>query len=408
MHATTLGQLSQVLGGYVAPGQSFAPSLNQALEAIYGFGVWRDLTVEGSFDCSAGYFTLPPEGDTVLYAVVDNEPATVRALWHDYRATGFDTDALLRYGLVDDGYRPTMRDIAEDTRLLHVVPAATYANGTAFSEANGGLIELTARGDTAVYAATAAAAGPPVIWVTGTLTSGGTTAVEFPALEYNGLVNTKRSYRSAASAGTTVYWDSVNSRWVLTHVDGGEWRSNSAVATPDLATGWTAVSPATGTPIVAAYPAIVFNSVATGTVSVDLVESIRFEQLEGVYDLRTDPLDPTTTVATMGPGNGVARYRRYRVPKAQTGTYAHILCKRRFMPVADDNDLVYISHTGALKHALLAVLAEDNADLERAEIHWGKCRQLLDEQLDQYRGPARPALDLQLYGDSVRPMRGHY
>lgn len=311
MHATTLGQLSQVLGQYTAPGQSFAPALNQALEAIYGMGVWRDLTVEGTFDCADGYFTLPPEGDTVLYAVVDTTPATVRSLWHDYRATGFDTDALLQYGLIDDGYRPVLRDIPENTTTLHVVAAANYPTGATFDPNNGALIEVLTNDGSQVYSDLAVSTGP------------GTAEVQF--------------------------------------------------------------SPAA-----------------------DAVDAIRFEQLLGVYDLRTTAADPETIVATVGPGNGVARFRRYRVPKAQTGTYAHVLCKRRFLPVADDNDLVYISHTGALKHALLAVLAEDNADLERAQIHWDKCRLLLDENLDQYRGPARPSLDLQLYGDSVRPVRNHY
>jgi hypothetical protein len=53
-------------------------------------------------------------------------------------------------------------------------------------------------------------------------------------------------------------------------------------------------------------------------------------------------------------------------------------------------------------------LAEDNADLERSEIHWGKCRQILDEQLDQYRGPARPSLDLQLAGDGIIGVRNFF
>jgi hypothetical protein len=86
----------------------------------------------------------------------------------------------------------------------------------------------------------------------------------------------------------------------------------------------------------------------------------------------------------------------------------HVLCKRRFIPVEDDDDIVYISQISILKHAMLAILAEDNADLERSEIHWGKCRQYLDEQLDQYRGPARPSLDLQLYGEGIYATRNQY
>lgn len=306
MHATTLGQLSQTLGSYIAPGQSFAPVLNQALEVVYNMGVWRDLTIEGSFDCSTGYFSLPDQADTVLFAVIDGQPRRVRSLWHDYNVLGTIDDQLVHLGLIDDGYRPTLVDIAADTAALYVDPASDAPGSAAYTPANGELITVRSNDGTKAY-------------------------------------------------------------------------SN------DFTSGSLSFAPA-----------------------IDYVNEIRYESLQNRYDIRTTDNDPTTTIATVGPGTGIARFRRYRVPNAQAGSFAHILCKRRFVPLINDSDPVYISNINALKHALLAVLAEDNADLERAEVHWGKCKAMLDDQLDQYRGPARPALDLQFFGDSVKGIVSHY
>ena len=88
--------------------------------------------------------------------------------------------------------------------------------------------------------------------VTGTRTSNGTTPAVPGTLAYLGLLNGKVAYETG--------------NWILEWVDdfptsgtdswrlkdeggtGAEWYSSSAVATPDAATSWTAVSPATGTP----------------------------------------------------------------------------------------------------------------------------------------------------------------
>jgi len=310
MHATTLGQLSQTLSTYTGPGQSFAPVLNQALEVIYGMGIWRDLTIEGTFDCGDGYFTLPDQADSVLFAAVDNQPIRVHSLWHDYRAVGTNYDSTLNFGLVDDGYRPLLADIGDDTNDgdFSIMPALDSSDNVTFDPANGESVIIKA-------------------------------------------------------------YDSSD---------------NSIIA------GQTTED----------------NHIAFGT-SVSGIESIQFSGLLHRYDLRLST-DNGTVISTFGPGDGVARFRRYRVPQAKSGSFVHVLCKRRFVPVQNDNDIIYISQISILKHAMLAILAEDNADLERSEIHWGKCRQYLDEQLDQYRGPARPSLDLQLYGEGIYATRNQY
>lgn len=317
MHATTLGQLNSQLKSYTQPGTSFARYLNQALEVIYGMGIWRDLTIEGTFDCSAGYVTLPEEADSVLYATFNNQPARVHSLWHDYRAVGDRYDSTLSFGLVDDGFKPLLVEIPEGATMnFYLSPAdSSLDKTTVFNDATNG------------------------------------EEIQFVAYDADGK-------KFLLKRDSENYYYSEN-------------------------------------------PALI----PVG------FESISYSGLLNKYDVTTliAGSSPTTVgLTTVGPGNGVCRFRRYRVPQATADSYVHVLCKRQFLPVEKDSDIVYINNIAALKHALLAIVAEDNADLERSEIHWGKCRQILDEQLDQYRGPARPSLNLQMNGEGILATRNLY
>ena len=69
-----------------------------------------------------------------------------------------------------------------------------------------------------------------------------------------------------------------------------------------------------------------------------------------------------------------------------------LLLKRKFKQLLSSTDVVFVSSLSAIKHALLGTTAEDNADLERANYHWGVCRAILDEQLDAHRGAAKPVV----------------
>jgi hypothetical protein len=137
----------------------------------------------------------------------------------------------------------------------------------------------------------------------------------------------------------------------------------------------------------------------TFTTDISSVISIRFDALTDIYDIRTDPMDSNTTVATIGPDSGVTRYRRFRLNKSTDGlTTVHVLCKRAFQPARSDDDIVYVNNVGALKHGLLGRLMEDNADIERAEYHWAKCMQLMEEEASSSRGAALPRLNVDPYG----------
>jgi hypothetical protein len=100
-------------------------------------------------------------------------------------------------------------------------------------------------------------------------------------------------------------------------------------------------------------------------------------------------------------GDGITRYRRFRLYNAD-GTVKSVktLLKRAWQPVFNDDDVVYLGNLNAIKHGLLGMLAEDNADLQRAEYHWRVCEKLLNEEMDATRGAAKPKLRLKPDGGS--------
>ena len=89
--------------------------------------------------------------------------------------------------------------------------------------------------------------------------------------------------------------------------------------------------------------------------------------------------------------SGAGGRRRYRVSPVDSSTKATFLMKRKWVDVAIDAHLVFLPNDpSVIKHALLGKLAEDNADVQRAEYHWQTAQKLIDADLDSYRGGARP------------------
>jgi len=108
----------------------------------------------------------------------------------------------------------------------------------------------------------------------------------------------------------------------------------------------------------------------------------------------------STTLAVVK-GDGVARYRRFRFHNSDSSTKnVKLLLKRAWQPVLTQDDIMHLGNLNAIKHGLLGMLAEDNADLERAQYHWTICRQLLDEELDAARGAAKPKLTVKPAGNN--------
>jgi len=135
------------------------------------------------------------------------------------------------------------------------------------------------------------------------------------------------------------------------------------------------------------------------------VESITSSFLPQAVELRTMAGDAESNVATVLAPSDVVRYRRFRVAASRSDTFAHILAKRAWRNVTSGDDVVYLGNLAAWKHALLAKVAEDNGDFERAQYHWGQCRSALEDERDAQRGGARPVLRIDLYGGAASGLR---
>lgn len=133
------------------------------------------------------------------------------------------------------------------------------------------------------------------------------------------------------------------------------------------------------------------------------IKSISFNDVPDdveVYYVTGSP--EVSTLMAVVKGDGVARYRRFRFYNSGAETKnVKLLLKRAWQPVLTQTDIIYLGNLNAIKHGLLGMLAEDNADLERAQYHWTICRQLLDEELDAARGAAKPKPILKPVGNQI-------
>jgi len=118
---------------------------------------------------------------------------------------------------------------------------------------------------------------------------------------------------------------------------------------------------------------IIYTEVA---VSVDLIDSAF----------------PTQVIATIPPGSGVLRFRRFRTSAKASDTTIHLLVKRGSPSDLTPDTIVHLGNIGAIKHGLLGVIAEDSGDVERAGYHWGMAGKVLDQELASLFGAAKPSL----------------
>lgn len=121
------------------------------------------------------------------------------------------------------------------------------------------------------------------------------------------------------------------------------------------------------------------------------VVSIAYTDIEVPLDI-IDPDFPTKVIATIPAGSGVCRFRRFRMADKHADTRTHFLVSRAAPDSLTDSTVVHLSNLGALKRGLLAVIAEDNSDLDTAEAHWAKCEEILDKELASVMGAAKPTL----------------
>jgi hypothetical protein len=132
------------------------------------------------------------------------------------------------------------------------------------------------------------------------------------------------------------------------------------------------------------------------------VLSVSYSDLPFDIDVRVtfDNVD-YTTIASLPAGSGVTQFRRFKVTDARTDSVVTLLVKRKAPYLTSGEGIVHLGNINALKHALLGRIAEDNADVQRANYHWGVCKQMLEEELDASRGSARPMIQLSGFGEGA-------
>lgn len=143
------------------------------------------------------------------------------------------------------------------------------------------------------------------------------------------------------------------------------------------------------------------------------IESISYASLPGrVLAQAEDSSSNNITYAILLPGDNTAQFRRYQVPQvssetSQTWTLDAVV-KRAFMPVSSASDMVRLDNVEALKHGLLAVIAEDASDLARSELHWAKAEKALSNVLNQSRGGAKSYPQVNPWGNGIGAIPNRY
>lgn len=117
---------------------------------------------------------------------------------------------------------------------------------------------------------------------------------------------------------------------------------------------------------------------------------------EGVENIKAEDL----LGLSEGRGNSVSRYRRYRIPTDSNNKTQKValLLRRAFVPFVDDSDIEYLGNLAAIKHGLLATLAENNADYQRATQHWSMCEKILEDEINANRGAIKPKVKTRAVG----------
>ena len=138
------------------------------------------------------------------------------------------------------------------------------------------------------------------------------------------------------------------------------------------------------------------------------IDEIVGSDLPFQINLLLDNADFESVAAEVLRGYDVVRYRRFRVGGARDSTFVHVAVKLAWLPVSADSDVVYLGNLSAWKHALLGKMAEDNADIERANYHWLVCRQMLEDEISAARGAAIPKISIDINSNAGYPIHNLY
>jgi len=418
--------LQSVCGSPAAQGVEGAPQfrkeLNLALPRLYNMGLWRDLLFEHVVSTSDGTFTIPDHAESIVAALLDptgdsvdySYPQKIRAQFHDYNIVGRNDrdgeNTLASFGIVDDGYSSTIEEIKPISDfsyttptgyglvVLPVFPAMALPTGVSdtfievdFTVAAGSKTErFVLNGQSFLSTTDIDISSVEQVKTGGTDLGANVDVVAIPvtitpsdqAVTLNGTTIKQTIPAVGAGASTTIIVP-------LTDVSGievGDILSFNgwANAASDGGSSGAEIDPASNY-----YPV---TGIDTNKKEVYIYRSTSEYNLwtatggESIFHF------PSTKLATLREPNKVGRYRRYRVDVNNQKASLRLLLKRKFTSLLEPTDLIHISSLSAIKHAMLGNIAEENADLERANYHWSVCRGVLDEQLDAHRGAAKPAV----------------
>lgn len=405
--------LQSVCGSPAAQGVEGAPQfrkeLNLALPRLYNMGLWRDLLFEHVVSTSDGTFTIPDHAESIVAALLDptgdsvdySYPQKIRSQFHDYNIVGRNDrdgeNTLASFGIVDDGYSPTIEEVT--------APSGFTGYQIAVHPIFPNVAVPTVAGTENLIINYSVLAGAK----TATLSLGGESVVNVGDYDVQNVSQIKVGGVSLGEDVDVVavprgYGGSVGSAVNDSHpsltLSGTTFTQSANVITV----------PVTDASEVAVGDIININGFPNSTGGVNANTEYRVTGVDKtnnkVFLYRsvsaTDTWTansgskvfhyPVTKLAVVNAAGTVSRFRRYRVDVNNQKASLRLLLKRKFVTLVDENDVIHVSSLSAIKHAMLGNIAEENADLERANYHWSVCRGVLDEQLDAHRGAAKPAV----------------
>lgn len=139
------------------------------------------------------------------------------------------------------------------------------------------------------------------------------------------------------------------------------------------------------------------NPTVTGGVEMTVTQVVK-EATAGYVTFNVVVSGTPVELSVYEPSETNPIYRRYKTgtltSRGDGKPWFRCLCKRRFVPVVAETDLVWPDNLGALKHALIAVRLEDQGAYEEAaaDQRWAKCYEILNQGLKQNRGAIRPTM----------------
>lgn len=391
----TVSQLftSSLLNPYLAPasGQSAGTTgiamLNQVLTELYTLGDWRALLVRRTEDASAGYFCLPPDYEAVISVTINDVSVEIQSMAFEFRKRGtgpLGKGASYIYGLIDEGFVPLMSDIADEG-----ADELIFSCGTT-SFASGDVATVTYTDSEDGYTQTVMPLHAIAVGTASAVVSGGAGLTDLTVTSTAGLVVGMGVTITSSSGSDTTY---TGTTFRISSLGGD---STSLIIDKSYVA-------AVGTLTITSSPTIMpANAIAS-------VEEIKYAGLPA----RTMVKDADGVVyAILNPGDGMTQFRRYRVPQVPEGAAdewpVECLCKRAFIQLTSTSDVVYLDNIMALKHGMLAVIAEDNGDLERSEKHWAKAVKILSAELYDTRGGIEQPPVIELWGNGQMPLPSRF